>query len=224
MRRFSKIGQVEKIGFYEVLAKKTIDNLAKNDIKGIYAPDRTEALSLVMSLIPEGSIVSFGDSITLYEVGIIDTLKKSNCTFINPFEKGISVEESLERRRQALTCDVFLSGTNALTVDGKLVNIDGVGNRVASLIFGPPRVIVVAGVNKLVRDVDEAIKRIKGVACPLNARRHNYQIPCAVTGVCNECRGSSRMCRITVIIEGEKKACYPEPRMHVVIIGEELGY
>lgn len=220
--RQEKLKHISKL--HELLAQRTINSLAKNGIKGFYAPDRAGALSLVMSLIPEEATVGFGDSVTLYEVGIIDTLAKSSRTLINPWEKDIGHEESLQRRRRALTCDVFLSGTNALTLDGKLVNIDGLGNRVAALIFGPSRVIVVTGVNKLVKDVDEAIKRLKEVACPLNAIRHNHQIPCGITGVCSECHGTTKMCRNTVIIEGELKTWFPEARMHVVIIGEELGF
>jgi len=209
--------------FYEALAKKTIDGLSRNRMRGWYVRNRGEALSLVMSFIPKGATVSFADSVTLYSTGIIEALREGDYKLIDGWEKGISLEEALYRRRQALFCDVFLSGSNAVTLDGKLVNIDGLGNRVAALIFGPTRVIVVAGINKIVKDVEAALKRIKRIACPLNAKRHGYQTPCTITGVCGDCKGEWRICNKTAIIEGESARFFPEPRIFVVIVGEELG-
>lgn len=210
--------------FNETLSKRTIESLSKNRMKGYYVPSRGEALSLVKTMIPKEAIVGFGDSGTLYQVGIIEDLRQGGYRLIDPWEKGINREESLRRRRQALLSDVYLSGTNALTLDGKLVSTDGLGNRVAALIFGPTRVIVVAGVNKIVRNVEEALERIKMKASPMNAKRHHYPAPCATIGVCSECRSEWKICNKTVIIEGESARSFPQPRTSVVIIGEPLGF
>jgi len=132
-------------------------------------------------------------------------------------------------QRQAFLADIFLTGTNAITLDGKLVNVDGNGNRVAPAIFGPDKVIVVAGVNKIVRNVDEAIKRINEIAAPLNARRHFVKhqraefgtLPCVRTGTCVDCAHELRICRYTVIIAGTSTR--DKGRINVVLVGEELG-
>ena len=131
--------------------------------------------------------------------------------------------------RKAFTCDVFITGTNAITIDGKLVNIDGLGNRVAAMVFGPKKVIVVVGANKIVQDVDEALERIRRVAAPINARRHFLKhhhvefgdMPCVKTGKCIDCNHDWRLCRNTVVIEGT--IILQKGRINVVLIGEELG-
>jgi hypothetical protein len=130
----------------------------------------------------------------------------------------------MERRRKALTADVFLSGANAVTIDGKLVFIDGIGNRVAGLLFGPKRVIIAAGANKIVGDAESGIQRIKEVAAPLNAKRHSFHNPCGTSALCINCRGELKMCRQTVIIDGETPGIYPETHTHVVMVGESLGF
>ena len=122
--------------FYEKVAGKVISNLEKKHIKALYVSDREKAFSRIMEMIPEGATVGFGDSVTLYQLGIISELQTGKYNFINPWVKGISFEESLDLRRKALTADIFLSGTNAITLDGKLVNVDGLGNRVAGIVFG----------------------------------------------------------------------------------------
>ncbi len=209
--------------FYETLARKAIDSLTRNRMQGVYVPNRAEAKAKVMSLIPEGASVSFSDSVTLYQTDIIPTLRKGGYNLIDGWEKGIDIKEAFDRRRRALLCDVYVSGTNALTLDGKLVNVDGLGNRVGALIFGPKKVIVVAGINKLVTDVEEALERVRKFACPMNAKRHGYQSPCTITGICADCRGKWRICNKTAIIEGESLRFFPEPRTMVVIVGERLG-
>ena len=142
------------------------------------------------------------------------------------------VEERRKLQREALLSDIFLTGTNAITMDGKIVSIDGSGNRVAAMIFGPKKVIVVTGVNKIVRDVNDAINRIHMISAPLNGKRHMLKhgidenhgtLPCIKTGMCTDCKKHKyRMCRYTVIIDGT--AWFDKGRMHVVLVGEELGY
>ena len=139
---------------------------------------------------------------------------------LNPYEPGISKETALERRRQGLAADFLITSTNAITLDGLLVNLDGTGNRVAAMIFGPRQVILAVGMNKVVRDLEAARERIKRYAAPVNARRVGYKTPCAQTGICSDCSSPQRICNMWSIIEGQ-----PVPgRIHVKLIGENLGY
>jgi hypothetical protein len=203
-----------------------IKRLAKNNIPAVYVQDREEAFETVMSMIPEGSVVGFGDSVTLTQIGVVDALERGNYTFLNPWQPGISVEENIRRKRRSLTADVFVTGTNALTMDGKIVNVDALGNRVAAMLFGPEQVIVVVGVNKIVADLDAALQRIREKAAPPNVKRHPHfdpMPPCGVTGVCSDCASAWRICNKTVIIERQFDNEMYKPLITVVIVGEELG-
>jgi len=203
-----------------------IKKLSANNIPAIYVPTRSEALEKVMSLIPEGSTVGFGDSLTLREIGVVDALARGNYTFLNPWGPGISAEENIALKKRALTSDVFVTGTNALTLDGKIVNVDGHGNRVAAMLFGPAKVIIVVGINKIVADLQAALDRIRNEAAPLNVSRHpNFDPmpPCGETGVCSDCSSAWRICNKTVIIERQYDNDRYEPAITVVIVGEKLG-
>ena len=221
----------EESWYYSKLAKKCIDGLARNNIPGYYCPDTESACAKVLELVPPDANVGFGDSVTLYQVGIITELdnRKTNL-LVHPFyHMGVvhypeSRRDVVKKGKEILDTEYYLMGTNAITMDGKLVNIDGLGNRVAGLIFGPRRVIVVAGINKIVLDLEHAIERIKTVAAPLNARRHLLKhgmppAPCSATGICNDCHVPSRMCNYTVIVEYQ-----PSQRIQVVLVGQKLGY
>ena len=141
--------------------QQLIDKLGENNIPAFYVCNRREAFDKVMSMIPEGSVVGFGDSLTLRQIGVVDALEEGNFTFLNPWRPGISFSENLELKKRALTSDVFVTGTNALTLDGKIVNVDGLGNRVAAMLFGPTKVIIVIGINKIVGNLEEALERIR---------------------------------------------------------------
>ena len=209
----------------EKWAEQAIKNLRKNYFAATYVEKAPEALALIMAMLPPEAEIGLGDSLTLKEIGVLRALEESGANVLNPWRPGISREESLALRRKALTSDVFLTGTNALTMDGKLVNIDGLGNRVAAMIFGPKKVVVVAGVNKVVKDVETALWRIKNIAAPVNARKHGYppdqRPPCGEGGFCRECIPPRRLCCNTVIIEGCSR---DKERITVLIVGEELGY
>ncbi|MFC1870287.1 lactate utilization protein [Chloroflexota bacterium] len=226
----------ERQWLQEERAGMVVKNLQKRNVNGQYVPNREEALSAVMAMIPPGVVVARGDSVSFEQVGGISELKKRNQNkFIDPFDKnddGTFTAELPERRqlqREVFFADIFLTGTNAITLDGKLVNIDGGGNRVAPMIFGPKKVIVVVGVNKIVRDVDEALKRINEIAAPMNAKRHYLKhhrpefadLPCVRTGTCVDCTHDWRICRYTVIIEGT--SIRDKGRINVVLVGEDLG-
>ncbi len=203
-----------------------IERLDKNNIPASYVSTGREAFEKVMSMIPEGSVVGFGDSLTLKQIGMVDALTKGNYTFLNPWKPGTSVEENVRLKRQALTSDVFVTGTNALTLDGKIVNVDGHGNRVAAMLFGPGKVIIVVGVNKIVENLEQALEKIKNKTAPLNVKRHpNFDPmpPCGITGVCSDCSSPWRICNKTVIIERQYDNNKYKPIITVVIAGEELG-
>jgi len=203
-----------------------IERLGDNNIPAIYVPNRREAFEKVMSMIPERSVVGFGDSLTLRQIGAVDALERGDYTFLDPWRRGISVEENIRIKKRALTADVFVTGTNALTLDGKIVNVDGHGNRVAAMLFGPDKVIIVAGVNKIVDNVEDALGRIRDRTAPLNVRRHpefDPMPPCGVTGVCSDCSSPWRICNKIVIIEREYSNNKYKPIITVVIVGEELG-
>lgn len=206
--------------------EQLIKRLGENNIAAVYVENRRDALEEVMSMIPERSVVGFGDSLTLRQIGVVDALEEGNYTFLNPWKSGISVQENVKLKKRALTSDVFVTGTNALTLDGKIVNIDGHGNRVAAMLFGPDKVIIVVGVNKIVENLEEALKKIRDRTAPLNVRLHpdfDPMPPCGVTGVCSDCSSPWRICNKTVIIEREYNNDRYKPIMTVVIVGEELG-
>ncbi|MBI2848622.1 MAG: lactate utilization protein [Chloroflexi bacterium] len=219
----------ERRWLYEKMVGKAIASLRKNKINAEYASDREEAFARIMAMIPEGSSIGLGDSVTLDELGVVQALregtKAGKFQLFDRYRKGITpedVEDDGLNKYRALTADVFLAGTNAITLDGKLVNVDGVGTRVAPIIFGPKKVIIAVGVNKMVKNVEEGLKRIREVAAPMNSKRHHHEaLPCVKTGVCIDCSSPERICNYTVIVEGVRYQ--EEGRINVVIVGEELG-
>ncbi len=203
-----------------------IEKLSSNNIPALYVSTKREALAEVMSMIPKGSVVGFGDSVTLRQIGIVDALTEGSYTFLNPWAPGIDAQENIALKRRALTSDVFVTGTNALTMDGKIVNVDGHGNRVAAMLFGPSKVIIVVGINKIVPNLETALERIRNEAAPLNVLRHREfdpMPPCAATGVCSDCNSAWRICNKTVIIERQYDNDRYRPTIGVVIVGEKLG-
>ena len=226
----------EKKWYYEARARTVIKSLLKRRMNGQYAPSRQEALAAVMEMIPPGTTVARGDSVSVDQVGVPEELIKRNQNkFINPLKRDESgyfaydTEERYRMEREAFSADVFITSTNAITLDGKLVSIDGHGNRVSAMVFGPKRVIVVVGANKIVKDVDEALVRIHNVAAPINTIRHYLKhnmteagnLPCVKEGRCVDCSHSERPCCYTVIIEGS--GIMDKGRFDVVLVGEELG-
>ena len=198
--------------------KKTIEALEKHNMKAAYFDDSDTAVSYLMGKIGDGATVGIGGSMTVYSLGIPQKLiERGNKVYFHWLE---STPEGMDYARdKAEKADVYLSSTNALTEDGKLVNIDGLGNRVASMIFGPKKVFVLCGVNKITKDLDAALKRIKENTYK-NARRLKLDTPCAHTEKCNDCNSPQRMCSVTTIIERRPY----KTEFEVIIIGKELGY
>jgi hypothetical protein len=207
--------------FHRERARKTIEKLTKNGFESMYFERRDQAVQEIMNRIPLGAGVGLGGSVTVRELGLPDLLKARGNTVYDHWQKDLTPDELQRVRKSHLTCDYFLTSSNAVTMDGRLVNTDHSGNRVAAMIFGPGSIIVVAGVNKIVTDVEAGLARIKNYATPLNTHRRNDPTPCAKTTRCNDCAMPHRLCRVTTIIEAIPAA---SKNFTVMIIGEKLGY
>jgi len=197
-----------------------LDALNKKGFNAVYAENAEEALNIVMSLIGENESVGAGGSATLIETGILDALADSGRMIYSGELAGRRGENKAEARNNGMSADVYISSTNALTLEGDLVNIDGTGNRVAGMIYGPKKVIVVAGRNKLTKNPHTAVARIKKEACPPNARRLHLDTPCAKEGVCTDCDSPQRMCNVTVRIQWPPHG----KEYHVILIDGDFGY
>ncbi|MBQ8148172.1 MAG: lactate utilization protein [Lachnospiraceae bacterium] len=205
--------------FYEKQAATIIKNLEKRNMEGYYCPDAASAVQKALSLMPENSIVSWGGSMTLSEIGLMDALQNANYNLIDRMT-ATTIEEKREIYSKTVLADYYLMSTNAITLDGQLVNIDGAGNRVACLIHGPEHVIILAGMNKVESDVDSAMARVRNIAAPPNTVRLNCKTPCAVTGVCGDCLSPETICCQEVITRYSRI----QGRIKVILIGEEYGY
>ena len=205
--------------FQEKQVERTIKALKKNNFEALFVPDSEEALGEVMKQIPDGAMVGVGGSVTLTQTGILDALGKRNVHLIWPAQQAKNMEERQELTRKSFSSDIFLSSTNAITEDGKLFNVDAFGNRVGAMFIGPKKTIIVAGVNKIVKDLEAAEKRVKEWVAPQNVKRLNRKTPCAETGVCADCSSPDRICNIYVTLA--KKPARTE--VVVILVGERLG-
>ena len=201
---------------------RSVEALKKRQFNAHYVKSQEEAGEMILKEIPPGATVGVGGSVTVRGMKVLETLKARGHKMLDHWEVPREPrDESFIVRRAQQTSDVFLASTNAVTLDGQLVNIDGAGNRVNALAFGPKKAIVVAGVNKIVADVESALRRIKEVAVPLNCKRLNINPPCMQAGKCVDCRVPQRTCRITTIIEW-KPPFFSD--YVVIVVGENLGY
>ena len=204
----------------DTIGERVVTALQKNNFTAEYVQNRTQALTRMLELIPPGTSVGCGGSQTNKEIGILTALKERGNELIDWATPGFTPEQMLEARRRMLLSDVFISGTNAITLDGQLVNVDGTGNRVAAITFGPKKVIITAGINKVATDVDNALKRIRLIAAPINNKRLNRPNPCTATGICMDCSKDTRICNATVITH----KCPPLTDITILVIGEHLGF
>ena len=225
---------------YRMLSERVIESLNKKNIQAEYAANRVEGLAKLIDAIPAGASIGIGDSVTLFQIGFHDWLEKQQDREIyNGFIRDAngkfvhSPKEHFDVLQKALVSDVYITSTNAITLDGIIVSLDGRGNRVAAMVWGPKQVIIVTGANKIVKDLDEAMDRQK-IAASMNAYRHmtlhgsthHSKRPCVIKGVCNDCKTPDRMCRKTVIIDGQNvpKPEFEELGISVILIGESLGF
>lgn len=205
--------------FDRKVAEKCVDALRKNGFTAFYAETRDEAKRIALESVPAGASVGIGGSVTIREMGIVEALKASGHQVYDHWDPSLSPAEKVAARDSQLRADVLMSSTNAVTMSGSLVNVDGTGNRVASMIFGPKMSVVVCGQNKIVPDLQAAMERIHKYAAPVNYKRLNAKAPCLDGGDCSDCPHA--LCRVTTIIEGKPAA---KEQFVVVIVGERLGY
>ncbi|NLG83147.1 MAG: lactate utilization protein [Firmicutes bacterium] len=203
----------------QLICREMVTILAKKGYDAHYAEDLDEAREKVLSMIPPGASIALGGSETIAAMGLIETFRRGDYRLFDRYQK-LPYEEILEIMRQSLLADFLVTGTNAITRAGELVNIDCTGNRLAGMIFGPRRVIVVAGANKVVDDLAEAMRRLKKIA-PLNAKRIEHATPCAETGRCQDCEGQKRLCNYVGLIYHGRK--FPG-RISVIMVAEEVGF
>jgi len=204
---------------YSKLGPKVVKALNARSFDAAYFDSTDEAVEKIISLIPKDHLVSWGGSKTLVDLGIQERLEREGYNLLDR-DKAASGEERVEIMRRALLCGTFLSGTNAVSEDGQLVNIDGNGNRVAAMIFGPKQVIVAAGMNKVAKTYEDAVIRARTIAAPLNVQRFpNLKTPCNENGTCANCLVGDTICSFFVTT----RFCKPAGRIKVILIGKDLG-
>uniref|UniRef100_UPI0006CFD28D LUD domain-containing protein n=1 Tax=Clostridium sp. NkU-1 TaxID=1095009 RepID=UPI0006CFD28D len=197
-----------------------IKHLQRNNMAGYLVQDKNELLELLRKLIADGTTVGCGDSVTLEQTGVFEDLRNRDVDFPDKFDPSLTREEKRKIYLRNFSADTFITGANAITMDGKIFNIDGNGSRVAPMLYGPEQVIVVAGANKITKDVEAAIKRTRQIAAPLDAKRLNKSTPCTSLGRCIDCGHRERICNDFVLIAGQ----FVKDRIKVIIVDEELGY
>lgn len=200
----------------ELLAQKVINGLASRNMTGYYAASADEAKKIALDLIPEGASVTMGGGMSVHEIGLVEALKKGNYNFIDRDK----AEDKRAAMLAAYDADFFLSGCNAITEDGVLVNIDGNANRVSAIAQGPKKVIFIVGMNKVCDDVDGAMKRARNVAAPINSQRFGLDTPCCKTGSCMNCKSPDTICCQFLITRFSRH----EGRIHVILVNDTLGF
>lgn len=223
MLGFSKVDEVKQ-WHKQLIIDETLKNLNKNGFNAKYFQTTDECKEYLLNIIKEKDIISCGGSATLAELNIIDELEHRGNKVVHSFKPGLSKEEQFQLMREGMMSDVFLSSTNAITRDGKLYFVDGIGNRTSSIIFGPKKIIIVSGVNKIVNDIESAKQRVKEYAAPMNIRRYYKEgrilPPCVKVGKCCECKFPLRVCNIKLVLESKPGAV----EFETLIVGKEIGF
>lgn len=204
---------------YELKAQTLINNFSKRNITGYYCENKEDALNKALELLEKDSSISWGGSLTLDQIGLKNKLREMDFELIDR-EKAKDAKEKNEIMRKGLLSDYFLTSSNAITMNGELINIDGNGNRVAAMIYGPKNVIIIAGMNKIVSSMDVALEKIRHDACQPNAIRLNLKTPCSTTGMCKDCLSNDCICGHIVVTRFSR---IPN-RIKVILVGENLGY
>lgn len=205
--------------YYEKRAMRLIPKLRERHFDAYYCKDRADALRQALALIPEGSTVGWGGALSAQQIGLMDALHAGNYTVIDR-DRTKTPEERKAAMKQCLLADVFVTGANALSMDGQMVNIDGMGNRVAAIAYGPESVIVIAGMNKAADSLEDALRRARTMAAPVNKQRFPGETPCMVTGVCGDCKSKNSICNQILITRNSR----PAGRIKVILVGDTLGF
>jgi len=204
----------------EALGRAACSALQKNGFKSCYFATRNDVTSFLNEQFSQGLRVGLGGSVTLRELEIVSLAQKAGVIMLDHSTPGLSPEEKMAVMRAQLTCDLFVSSANAITLDGEIFNVDGNGNRVAALSFGPAKVIVVVGINKIVRSLDKALARLETRASPMNNKRLGIPNPCTVAGLCSNCTSETRICRIYTTLKRRPR----HSDFTVAVVGEKLGF
>jgi len=202
------------------MVEKTIKNLARNNMTGLFVSDKAELLALIKSLVPNGAMVGSGDSVTLEQMGVFEFLRNNDYQFNDKFQPELTSANKRELYLKNFYAHTFITGSNAVASTGEIFNIDGNGSRVAPMIYGPEQVIVVVGINKIVENVERAIERTRQIAAPLDVVRLGKNAPCAKLGECLDCNHEERICNSFVLIARQ----FNKDRIKVIIVDEDLGY
>lgn len=205
--------------YYEKRGKLLVKNLISRHFDAYYCADRKEALAKAMELIPEGASVGWGGSMSAVELGLLDAVRSGNYVALDR-ENAKNQDERDQLAKDCLSADVFITGANAMSMDGQMVNIDGTGNRVAAIIYGPKQVLVIVGMNKVCDSLEDAVRRARTIASPMNKQRFNNETPCAITGTCADCKSEGCICNQIVIT----RHCRPVGRIQFLVVGEDLGF
>lgn len=200
--------------------EKTINNLKKNNINGYYVKDNDELINLIKDIAKEGEVVSVGGSMSLFESKVIELLRSGRYEFLDRYKKDLTQEDIKEIYRKSFFADTYFASANAITEDGKIFNVDGNGNRVAAILYGPDKVVLIVGVNKIVKNIEQAVARNRSISGPANAKRLNLSTPCVKTGQCMECNIEDRICCEYTVIKRQRNP----KRMHVIFINDTLGF
>ena len=203
--------------YYDKRGEIMVKNLTSHGFEAYYCEDKKAALAKALELIPGGATVGWGGAMSAQQIGLLDAMNEGEYNAIDR-DKAPNMEEREKAMRACLQADYFITGANALSVDGQMVNIDGMGNRVAAIVYGPKYVVVIAGMNKVVDSLEAAVVRARTMAAPANKQRFSLQTPCAVTGVCGNCK-TEGICNQMLITRNSK----PIGRIKVILVGEDLG-
>lgn len=204
--------------YYDKRGELLVKQLKNRHFDAYYCATKEDALRKALELIPEGSSVGWGGAMSAQQIGLLDAVRAGEYVALDR-EACATAEEKNAIARKCLGADVFITGANAMSMDGQMVNIDGFGNRVAAIIFGPKKVLVIAGMNKVVDTLDAAVQRARTVAAPANQQRFGHNNPCTVTGTCADCKSESCICNQIVIT----RHCRPVGRIQFILVGEALG-
>ena len=205
--------------YYEKRSQVLLKKLRSRHFEAYYCASREEALVKALELIPKGAVVGWGGATSAQQIGLMEALNAGEYCAIDR-DKATTPEARVRAMKQCLTADVFITGANALSLDGQMVNIDGNGNRVAAIVYGPDSVLVIAGMNKVTDTLEDAVTRARTVAAPMNKQRFPAQTPCEVTGSCADCKSDGCICNQILITRN----CNPAGRIKVILVGEELGF
>lgn len=207
-----------KKAYYEKRSQILVKNLKSRHFDAWYCEDKAQALEKALELIPRGASVGWGGAMSAEQIGLIDAVRRGDYRAIYR-DTDANREERERLMRECLSADVFLTGANALSLDGQMVNIDGNGNRVGAIVYGPKTVLVIAGMNKVADTLEGAVTRARTVAAPMNKQRFDNQTPCAVTGSCADCKSEGCICNQILITRN----CRPAGRIRFILVGDELG-